>query len=344
MDVPYRRVRPGGDEGCMRAFDPFQDLQPVIELIALAFGDRLDPAGKATLDRMRRFARGGTAVQWLWAFLGKAGVAPGLVWVEDGQVVGNVSLRRARGRRGYLIGNVVVHPEWRGQGIGRALMRAAMDRVSRRGARWVGLEVRADNDVALRLYEGLGFREVGRTHYMLRPAGLAWDGPSPSAAVVRPGRGRDGDALVALMREMISKEHRPLLEVEEADYQPGWRRRLAQWLRGEREVWAVVEGSEGLRGAVRAVRKRGRFPNELEILVEPGEEGVAPTLVRYGLATLNGSPRKPVGVSLPAWTEALVAALEDEGFEEIRVLVQMKRSLREHIPVAMSGEKKTGPL
>jgi ribosomal protein S18 acetylase RimI-like enzyme len=344
MDASYDRMKVGRDEDPIRLFDPFQDLEPVVELIGVAFGDRLDPAGKATLARMRRFARAGSLLQWLWAFLGRAAVAPGLIWVEDGRVVGNVSLRRARNHGGYLIGNVVVHPDWRGRGIATALMEAAMDRVSRRGARWIGLEVRADNDVARGLYEGLDFREVGRTVHMLRSAGLRWERRTASADVVRRGKGRDGDALVKLMQAVIPEAQRPLLEVQETEYRPGWGRALEHWLRGQREVWWVVDADDALRGAVRAVRKVGRFPNQLEILVKSDGRRVESALVNQGLASLDGSPRKPVEISLAAPTDRLVAALRDADFHETYVLVQMKRQLGHRIPVTMKSQKKTGPL
>jgi len=337
------------DEGFIRPFDPFQDLEPVVELIGVAFGDRLDPSGKATLARMRRFARAGPLLQWLWAFLGRAAMAPGLVWVEDGRVVGNVSLRRARGYAGYLIGNVVVHPDWRGQGIATTLMEAAIRKVSERGARWVGLEVRADNDAARSLYEGLRFQEVGRALHLLRPAGYPWEGRlwggrPPSTDTVRRGESRDGDDLVELMHALISREHRPLLEIQESDYQPGWVRTLELWFRGVREAWWVVEGDAGLRGAVRAVRKAGRFPNRLEVLVRSDGGGFEIALVKHGLASLNGSPQKPVEASLAAPTEQVIAALEAEGFEKMHVLIQMRRRLGHRIPVTIKDQKKTGPL
>lgn len=271
-------------------------------------------------------------------------MAPGLVWVEDGRVVGNVSLRRARGYGGYLIGNVVVHPDWRGQGIATALMEAAIRQVSKRGARWVGLEVRADNEAARSLYEGLDFQEVGRTLHLLRPAGRLREGRPPSIDAVRRGKSGDGDALVDLMRAVVPQEHRPLLEVQESDYQPGWIRTLELWLRGVREVWWVVEGDEGLRGAIRAVGKAGRFPNRLEILAKSDGDPFEVPLVRHGLASLDGSLQKPVEASLAAPTDRVVSALEGEGFQEMHVLVQMKRRLGHRIPVTIKDQKKTGPL
>jgi len=349
MGASYGRMKTERDQGFVRPFDPFQDLEPVVELIGIAFGDRLDPTGKATLARMRRFAKAGPLLQWLWAFLGRAAVAPGLVWIEDRRVVGNVSLRRARSYEGYLIGNVVVHPDWRGRGIATALMETAIRKVSERGARWIGLEVRADNEAARSLYAGLAFREVGRTVHLLRPAGRPWGGdPSggypPSTATVRRGKSRDGDALVELMRAVIQEEHRPLLEVQESDYQPSWGRTLELWLRGVREVWWVAEEDEELRGAVRVARKAGRFPNRLEILAKSPRGGIEVALVKHGLASLNGSPQKPVEASLALPADRAVAALKNEGFQEMHVLVQMKRRLGHRIPVTFKGKKKTGPL
>ena len=48
------------------------------------------------------------------------------------------------------------------RGIARALMKAAIDRVSRRGLRALYLEVAEDNTAAQRLYRALGFAPVGR--------------------------------------------------------------------------------------------------------------------------------------------------------------------------------------
>lgn len=321
-------------EGVIRSLDPFRDLEDVVELIGVAFGDRLDPTARATLERMRRFAHRGPLMQWLWALFGKAAMAPGLVWVVDGQVVGNVSLRRARGADGYLIGNVVVHPDYRERGIARALMQRAIAVVSRRGVRWVGLEVRADNDVARGLYCRMSFREVGQTLHMLREPQAGPQSGMRTREGMRRGRSADGDELVELMESVIPEEQRPLVEVAAADYRPSWERRLDHWLRCEDEVWWVTEEGAGISGAVRAVRKRGQFPHRLELLVRPGHgEEVASALVRRGLCALGGSPRKAVETSVPNSNQRVVEALEGQGFRELRVLIQMKRDLKRRIPV-----------
>lgn len=55
---------------------------------------------------------------------------------------------------------VVVHPEARGQGFGRALVTAGCDWAMTTGARRMLLEVATDNVPALGLYRALGFHDV----------------------------------------------------------------------------------------------------------------------------------------------------------------------------------------
>ncbi len=51
-----------------------------------------------------------------------------------------------------------VHPDYRLQGIGTALMQKAEDWARERGDRQVGLQVFVQNQAALRLYEKLGYQ------------------------------------------------------------------------------------------------------------------------------------------------------------------------------------------
>ena len=65
---------------------------------------------------------------------------------------------------------LAVSPDFRRRGIGRALVEAAAQEASRRGARSCFLEVAEDNPIALALYESAGFQAVGlRRAYYARP-------------------------------------------------------------------------------------------------------------------------------------------------------------------------------
>lgn len=60
------------------------------------------------------------------------------------------------------LGNVAVTRAWRGQGIGQQLVDDVLRRADQRGVREIFLEVRPSNTSARRLYERLGFTQVGR--------------------------------------------------------------------------------------------------------------------------------------------------------------------------------------
>ena len=54
--------------------------------------------------------------------------------------------------------HIVVHPEARGRGVGRAMMHFLHDVARRRGAEAIRLKVYPDNTPARRLYESMGYR------------------------------------------------------------------------------------------------------------------------------------------------------------------------------------------
>ena len=58
--------------------------------------------------------------------------------------------------------NLAVHPAHRRQGLGRALLGPLLEEARGRGITLAFLEVRPGNTDAIRLYEGLGFRVIGR--------------------------------------------------------------------------------------------------------------------------------------------------------------------------------------
>ena len=58
------------------------------------------------------------------------------------------------------IDDLFVLPEQRGRGVGKALLAGASAHTIRRGAPFVELTVREDNDAAIRLYEQIGFERV----------------------------------------------------------------------------------------------------------------------------------------------------------------------------------------
>lgn len=81
---------------------------------------------------------------------------------RDGDVIGYAIHGRA-GRRGY-VQRLAVHPDHQRRGIGRQLVVDGLRWVERRGGAQAVVNTQPDNETALALYRGLGFR--------LQPAGL----------------------------------------------------------------------------------------------------------------------------------------------------------------------------
>ncbi|GAA0515135.1 ribosomal-protein-alanine N-acetyltransferase [Halorubrum aquaticum] len=87
-----------------------------------------------------------------------------LVAEREGAVVGYVvaDITPNAGRDIGHIKDLAVHPDARGRGIGRALLRAGLARLRAAGAAVVKLEVREGNDPARSLYATEGFEPVRR--------------------------------------------------------------------------------------------------------------------------------------------------------------------------------------
>jgi len=83
----------------------------------------------------------------------------------DGDIQGYGVMSVAAGESHIL--NVTVLPELQGQGIGSKLMKHFLQLARRHDADIVMLEVRPTNKPAIRLYEKLGFNEIGvrRNYY-----------------------------------------------------------------------------------------------------------------------------------------------------------------------------------
>jgi RimJ/RimL family protein N-acetyltransferase len=97
-----------------------------------------------------------------------------LVAEAAGELVGSIHIDASRFGFGE-IGMAVVR-EWRGRGVGSALLAAAADWARERGLHKLSLSVFVHNDAAIGLYRKVGFVEEGRRvkHYR-RASGELWD-------------------------------------------------------------------------------------------------------------------------------------------------------------------------
>jgi len=299
-------------------------MPSVLDLIEIGFKSELDPQGWKMLRQMRQVAKSGTLSR---AVYGASRAAGGFVWVEQGDVVANLSLRRAQphSQRGRMIGNVVVHPDWRGRGIGRALMVRGLRAAREEGARWVGLEVRADNEVACQLYEGLGFRSVGKVEHLLRPDGVRWPRRNRPSLTWRRSRPRDESQWRRLASAMHSPDQRRVLEIATQRYQfGGLERRLDLWLSRHSEQAFVCGDDAGI--AVLAVHLKTDHRHHYHVwdLLAPSDidRAVSEAIVDQCMYRAKRLPSWPT-ISMVPVASPLVTSLVAAGFNHHRVLQQM---------------------
>ena len=70
--------------------------------------------------------------------------------------------------------SIATRAEARGKGVGSALIEAAEQAARRKRRRALRLEVRTDNDAAIRLYERLGYARIGRYASYYEDGADAW--------------------------------------------------------------------------------------------------------------------------------------------------------------------------
>jgi RimJ/RimL family protein N-acetyltransferase len=97
-----------------------------------------------------------------------------LVAVAAGEIVGQLHVEATRWGYGEI--GMMVAADWRGRGVGTALVAAAIDWARARGLHKLSLSVFPHNDAAIGLYHKFGFVEEGRrSKQMRRDNGELWD-------------------------------------------------------------------------------------------------------------------------------------------------------------------------
>jgi [ribosomal protein S18]-alanine N-acetyltransferase len=128
------------------------DIEPVMALEFELFGDE---AWSPTM---------------FWSELAEHATRHYLVATSHDRIVAYAGLCAYPPHESY-VQTIAVAPSAQGHGLGTQLLTVLIDESLRRGCRRLDLEVRADNDVAVRLYERHGFVRVGLRRSYYQPSG-----------------------------------------------------------------------------------------------------------------------------------------------------------------------------
>ncbi len=147
------------------------DIQPVVAADLPALEARFR-TGPADVHRMRLQAQRRGRATYLIAHIDSEPAGHALIsWI------GPVQRDVAAAYRGCPeVHDVLVLPDYRRQGVGAALMRAAEAAGQERGHLRMGLAVAVDNAPALSLYKREGYRDSGLTPFVLSGSWIDADG------------------------------------------------------------------------------------------------------------------------------------------------------------------------
>ncbi len=91
-----------------------------------------------------------------------------LIYEEQGEIAGYITTRVDPDSKIGRIPNMSVLPAYRGRGIGKALLTAALDTFEQQGMTAARIETLEQNDVGQSFYPHAGFEEVARQiHYAM---------------------------------------------------------------------------------------------------------------------------------------------------------------------------------
>lgn len=322
----------------LQPFSSRRHLRQVADLVGAAFADELDARGQSAVQEMRLVGRLSPWVGSLLDFTVFDDFVSGYVWLASGRVVGNLTLQRVElGGIRWRISNVAVTPEYRGRGIARALLQAAIREIARLGGSWAVLQVRADNPIARRFYESAGFTDVCTDGIWKRPAPPA-EAPHSISAVTL---GKLPVGAWRLRYELAQSAILPLArwagDITRAGFETSFSARLWEGLGNltrlyRVERWGVWE-NDVLMGMVETRLYTVCFPasglgdrHTLRFIVHPKAQGrLERALVTQGLRCLVGAPGRPVIAEHSGDHAAGVEALEAAGFRAQRVLLTMRR-------------------
>jgi GNAT superfamily N-acetyltransferase len=314
--------------------DPMRDLRGVADLIEEAFASDLDRSGQNALRELRWLSRLKPVLWWMvYANPDHTDFLSGFVWEEDGRIVGNITVNRARaGSRRWLISNLAVAKNYRGRGIARGLMYAGLELVREYNGASVSLQVRADNNAAKHLYQSLDFKDVSGTAYLgIRRVPNVNIIPLPKGFLFRERTFDTKDAreayhLASMATPLSAQKEWPLrqgqFQLSSSEPINNFFRRLSG--SGTSRFWVVEEGRRFV-GLVNIRPGAWRQPHQIELMIHPEWRGqLEKPLLSRALAYLYSWRNNLISVKHPADHPEAIAAYKEFGFYESQTLIWMK--------------------
>ena len=318
----------------VRPFDLGRDLHPVARLIADAFADELDVQGEAALRELRIMGHMSGLVRLLARSTGEfQDVFNGFVWIEDGKLVGNVTVQRATSGSGrWQIANVAVDPNYRGRGISRSLMETALEYVQEMGGTWAVLQVREQNQIARGLYDRLHFESMGGSVEM-RCARVPKINTQPALPGLAPFSAADSTLLYDLANSEQSAESQWWRAARRADFDIPFEQSIGEWISrvaGRDRIYrmAMRDFTGRFESALLLTARRWKGEHSLQLWVRPeAQERYERRMILWALHALQEYPTWPVTTTLNTTHTGAQTVLKEFGFQARTTLLTMRRKV-----------------
>lgn len=320
----------------IRALQSPKDFLPVADLIDLCFSATMDEDGRGFLRYLRKAGRKAQTTDWNSSIQEQVSYPfRGFVWEVEGKIVGNLSLisQMYQQRWYYLIANVAVHPDYRQQGIARALTLHAINHICTLGANEIWLQVRDDNPVALHLYESIGFNEVCRRDTWLAKARTQIAKNQSMLTGITTRKASDWPYQKAWLSKMYPVEVAWNFRFDCSRFQPGFWKTLSRIFNGiVLHHWAYRK--DGVLQGFSTWEPTSHHADFLWLGVNPDvQDEAVSALLNYFITDFLSL--RPVIVNYPS-KQAQQAFIEN-GFNFQHTLIWMKYSRNSQSPENMGG-------
>ncbi len=322
----------------LRPMDPMRDLIRVADLIEEAFADDLDRSGQSALRELRWLSRLRPILWWMVTFSpAHSDFLSGFVWEEEGKIIGNITVNQTSpGSRRWLISNVAVAKGYRGRGIGRGLMYAALELIKEYRGRSVALQVRADNEPASHLYKSLQFKLIsGTASLRFKRVPQVEVYPFPPGVTLRPRRFDSMDTRQAY--QLSGAATPPAAQKEWPLRHSRFRLGGSEWIKsffqqlvgsGPLTYWVVEEKGGRFVSTVNILPGVLGKCHRIELVVHPDWRGrLEKPLISRALNFLYPWRKRNICIKHPADHTEAIEIYKEFGAEENQTLLWMKREM-----------------
>jgi ribosomal protein S18 acetylase RimI-like enzyme len=315
----------------IRPFDLRRDFDAMVDLIEIVFADdeaRLGQSFRAELQSALK-------VLPLNLILGRISdtfrhTFDGFVYEEQGRIVALVNILRAGlNKKRWEIGNVATHPEYRGKGLARQLVKRAIEHAREHGAEMCELDVRDDNLPAYKLYESLGFIHYdSNIDLKLETLQTVQTLPMPGFSL-RPMKFADWQPRYDLALRETPPAVQEFLPINISDYRVTPIERVMQPIAmGLQKIdshrWAAEKEGTLVGYISLAARRSPKVSHYLTLRVDPHYQiDLNEPLLTLALDKLQSYPRQNILASVRKENQLQRDLFKKYGFEEVFILHRM---------------------